>query len=180
MAVALAGLPFVLGGCGGGTADDGGDAARTPGGEPWIVVASGSATPSARPAGGGSPEPALPPVSFLPTTDSCTIGWPDQQGQVLIPMVVTPGSGSVRVQWPNRYGNTYRLTAVPQELVAGAQPEPPWQTVTTGAECEVTATIGGLEPGAAYVVWLDAPNTPRRLDGSRSLYTGRSGIVRPS
>jgi hypothetical protein len=99
---------------------------------------------------------------------------------VLIPMVVTPGAGSFTVQWPNRYGDTYRLTAVPQEIVTGEQPEPAWQTIKTGAECEVTATISGLTSGAAYIIWLDAPNTPRRLDGSRSLYSGKTKVVIPN
>jgi hypothetical protein len=178
MLAALAALPFVLGGCGGpaapGAAEDGG----TAGGEPWVVVAPGRATPSPVTKLRGTLKPALPPVSFLPTSEACKIGWPEQE-QVLIPMVVTPGAASLTVQWPNRYGDTYRVTAVPQELVSGAQPEPAWQTVTTGAECEVSATITGLESGAAYIVWLDAPNTPRRLDGSRDLYSGKSAVVIP-
>jgi hypothetical protein len=179
MVAVLAVLPFVAG-CGGTAArtdEGGGD--RTDAGEPWVVVATGSATPSAGPPVRASRKPALPPVSFLPTTGACAVGWPAQD-HVLIPMVVTPGTASLTVTWPNRYGNTYRLAAVPQDLVAGAQPEPPWQTVTTGGECEVTATIRGLTSGAAYIVWLDAPDTPRRLDGSRSLYSGRSRIVIPS
>lgn len=178
LVAALAVLPFALGGCG-GTPKATGGAAETAAGEPWVVVATGSATPTAVPRSTGRPRPALPPVSFLPTSDACQLGWPEQD-QVLIPMVVTPGAASLTVRWPNRYGNTYRLAAVPQELVSGAQPEPPWRTVTTGAECEVTATIGGLKRGAAYIVWLDAPDTPRRADGSRSLYSGRSRVVIPS
>jgi hypothetical protein len=95
-------------------------------------------------------------------------------------MIVTPGAGKLTVQWPNRYGKRYRVTAVPQEIVSGAQPEPTWQTVTTGSECTGSATISGLKSGAAYVVWLDAPDTPRGPDNSRSLYSGRSEIVKPA
>lgn len=178
----LAALPLALGGCAGSAApsttatDDAGS-----GGEPWVVVDTGSPTPSAKAAAGGSPKPGLPPVSFLPTSGApCPISWPDTIGQVLIPMVITPGAGSFSVQWPNRYGNTYRLTAVPQDLVTGAQPEPTWQTVTTGAECQASATISGLTSGKAYIVWLDAPNTPRGVDGTRSLYSGKSGVVKPN
>ena len=72
------------------------------------------------------------------------------------------------------------MTAVPQELVTGAQPEPTWQTVTTGGECTAGATISGLKSGAPYIVWLDAPDTPRGLDNSRGLYSGRSGVVKPN
>lgn len=177
---ALVLVAFALGGCGGGSATPAASATTAEGnGDPWVVVEPGKPTPSAKPPAFGTPKPALPPVSFLPTTEACKIAWPAYQGQVLIPLVVTPGSRSLTVQWPNRYGNTYRVAAVPQNLVSGAQPEPPWKTVTTGSECEVSATITGLKPGAAYMVWLDAPDTPRDVDGSRSLYTGRSGIVKP-
>jgi hypothetical protein len=48
-----------------------------------------------------------------------------------------------------------------------------------GAGCTTTATITGLTSGAAYIIWLDAPDTPRRADGSRSLYSGKSGVVKP-
>jgi hypothetical protein len=43
----------------------------------------------------------------------------------------------------------------------------------------VSATITGLTSGAAYIVWLDAPNTGRERDGTRHLYSGRSGVVYP-
>ncbi|GAA0473253.1 hypothetical protein Ade02nite_86590 [Paractinoplanes deccanensis] len=145
---------------------------------PWLSVEEGSRTPSPVVTYTGSPRPGLPPVSFLPTSSACAVPWP-QSDAVLIPIIVTPGSGSFRVQWPNQYGRTYRVTAVPQELVSGAQPEPVWQTVTTGTECTGSATISGLQSGKPYVVWLDAPDTPRRADGSRDLYSGKSGVVRP-
>jgi hypothetical protein len=177
--VALAVLPFAAVGCGApGTPSDR-ESDEPAAEEPWVVVEPGRVTPSPARKPGGSPRPALPPVSFLPTSASCKIGWPEQD-QVLIPMIVTPGIASLTVQWPNRFGNTYRVAAVPQELVSGAQPEPTWQTVTTGTECDVSATITGLKSGAAYIVWLDAPDTPRRLDGSRSLYSGRSAVVIPN
>ena len=180
-APALAVLPFLLGACGGpDSSSRGGAADETTAGEPWVVVETGSATPSPRPSAIGSPRPALPPVSFLPTGSACAMNWPDTPEAVLIPMVVTPGAGSFTVRWPNRYGNRYRITAVPQDLVSGAQPEPEWRTVTTGAECTASATISGLTPGDAYVVWLDAPDTPRRVDGSRSLYSGKTGVVYPN
>ncbi|MEU8815550.1 hypothetical protein [Actinoplanes sp. NPDC048796] len=167
---------LLLGGC--GKSDTPSTPATTPGGQPWVRVSSGSRTPSPVVTYTGSPRPGLPPVSFLPTSTACAAGWPDAD-QVLIPMIVTPGAGSFSVQWPNRFGNTYRITAVPQELVSGAQPDPVWKTITTGAECNASASITGLQSGKPYVIWLDAPNTPRGVDGSRSLYSGKSGVVRP-
>ena len=176
---ALAVLPFVAGGCGEPATRTDGPADEPATEEPWVVVAPGRRTPSPTQTPPSSPKSALPAVSFLPTSESCKIGWPEQD-QVLIPMIVTPGPASLTVRWPNRFGNTYRVTAVPQELVAGAQPEPTWHTVTTGTECDASATITGLTSGAAYIVWLDAPDTPRRLDGSRSLYSGKSAVVIPN
>ena len=178
-APAIAALPFLLGACGGAEAPTG-SAEATAAGEPWVRVETGSPTPSPGPSAKGSPRPALPPVSFLPTNSACAMAWPDTPEAVLIPMQVTAGAGSFRVQWPNRYGNRYRITAVRQDLVTGAQPEPRWQTVTTGSECTASATIGGLISGEAYVIWLDAPDTPRRVDGSRSLYSGKTGLVYPN
>jgi hypothetical protein len=145
-----------------------------------VLFESGSPTPSARGSWYTGSRPAgLPPVSFLPTDSaSCTIGWPDS-GQVLIPMNITPVAGGFKVEWPSAYGSSYRITAVPQGLVAGPQPEPSWQTVKAGAGCTVSTTIKGLKPGAPYIIWLDAPDTPRDVDGSRSLYSGKSGVVKP-
>ncbi|MGK5680458.1 hypothetical protein [Actinoplanes sp. URMC 104] len=177
-AFGLALLPFLLSACGGGTPS----AAPSPitsTGDSWVTVKPGSATPSAPARRGGSLPPALPPVSFMPLSSECANAWNEDVGMVFIPLSVTPGPRSLRVQWPNRYGKRYRVTAVPQELVSGAQPEPVWQTVTTGGECTGSATITGLVSGAPYVVWLDAPDTPRDVDNSRSLYSGRSGVVKP-
>jgi hypothetical protein len=176
----LAGLPFLLGACGGGANPTAGASpAATPGGA-WVTVVPGRATTSPSAGFSGTFPPALPPVSFLPTSSACAIPWNEEIGQVLIPMTVTPGPGSLKVQWSARYGKVYRVAAVPQEIVSGAQPEPTWQTVTTDGGCTGTATISGLKPGAAYIVWLDAPDTPRGPDNSRSLYSGRSGVVKPN
>jgi hypothetical protein len=144
----------------------------------WIVVATGSPTPSPAPSHPtGSPSPALPAVSFLPLARSCTPGW-DLSG-VLIPLTVTPGAGKLTVSWPRQWDSGYRITAVPQRLVAGYQPTPHWQTVPAGTGCTVTAAISGLKSGAPYVVWLDAPQTGAERDGSRHPYSGSSGVVYP-
>ncbi|MCY1137492.1 hypothetical protein OWR29_05730 [Actinoplanes sp. Pm04-4] len=175
----LAVLPFLLGSCGGSSPSTSASPAATPG-PAWVTVQPGNATSSPATKFSGTFPPALPPVSFLPQSSACAIAWNEDIGQVLIPMTVTPGAGSLKVQWPARYGNVYRLAAVPQEIVSGAQPEPKWQTVTTDGGCTGTATLSGLKSGAAYIVWLDAPDTPRGPDNSRSLYSGRSGVVKPN
>jgi len=178
-ALALAVLPLWLTGCG-GTPSPTASSSPTPTAGPWVLFDSGSPTPSARRSWYTGSRPAgLPPVSYLPTDSaSCTIGWPDS-GQVLIPMNITPVAGGFKIEWPSAYGSYYRITAVPQGLVAGPQPEPSWATVNAGSGCTVTTTITGLTSGAPYIIWLDAPDTPRGADGARSLYSGKSGVVKP-
>jgi hypothetical protein len=144
---------------------------------PWLIFASGNPAPTAASPAAVTPSTTLP-WSPLPSATTCAISWPTDQ-QVFIPMIVTPGAGSLTVQWPSQYGPNYRVAAVDQKLVTGTQPPPTWLNVKAGPGCTVTATLTGLISGNPYVVWLDAPDTPHGLDNSRSLYSGRSAVVRP-
>ena len=181
---ALLAVPFALAGCAalglGTTPRLSASPTPTPiSGAPWMIYASGSATPTAGARRGtGTPSPALPPVSFLPIDPACAQQW--LINEVLIPIQVTPGRGSLTVTWPRQRDSDYRLAAVPQPLIAGKQPVFAWQKVGVGTACTVTATITGLKSGKPYVVWLDAPNTGHERDGARHPYTGRSGIVYPT
>jgi hypothetical protein len=145
---------------------------------PWLIYASGDPSPSATPPMSANPSATAVPFTPLPSVTTCAIAWPTDE-QVLIPLIVTPGVRRLTVQWPAGYGPNYRVAAVDQKLVTGTQPPPTWVNVNAGAGCTVTATLTGLISGNPYVVWLDAPNTPHKLDNSRSLYSGRSGVVRP-
>lgn len=182
--LALAALPLALGGCGvlgldtsPGTPRPSPSASPNPD-DPWIVTAPGSATPSPSASRGvGTPRPGLPPVSFLPVDRSCPQRW--LAGEVLIPVTVVPAKGSFTVTWPRQYASNYRITAVPQPLRSGNQPSYPWQDVAPTTGCTVSATIRGLTSGTPYVIWLDAPNSGYDRDGTRHLYSGRSGIVIP-
>jgi hypothetical protein len=178
----LLALPIALGGCGmlgSSAAGPGAAASATPiaGGGDWIVVATGSATPSAVPTFTGSRAPVLPPVSFLPVEPGCAKDW--TVSPPLIPLEVVPGAGRLTVTWPRQYDSDYRITAVKQPLISGSQPDYTWQNVAAGTGCTVTATISGLQKGVPYIVWLDAPNTGHERDGTRHPYSGRSGVVYP-
>lgn len=177
----LLALPVVLGGCGVlglGSATPGASASPTPApGADWIVVASGSATPSPQPSYPGSRSPALPPVSFLPLGTPCAQDW--DASRVLIPLHVEAGAGTLKVSWPRQADSDYRITAVKQTLVSGSQPPYTWQYVPAGSGCMVTATIKGLAAATPYVVWLDAMNPGHERDGTRRPYSGRSGVVYP-
>jgi hypothetical protein len=144
----------------------------------WIVSAAGSATPSPVPSRGtGTYKPALPAVSFLPVHAECART--SRIDEVLIPITVTPGAGSLTVTWARQYDSNYRITAVAQPLVSGKQPNHTWQNVAAASGCGVSATISGLKSGTPYVVWLDAPRTGYERDGTRHPYSGRSGVVYP-
>lgn len=144
----------------------------------WVVTASGSPTPSPTPTvPTGTRTPGLPPVSFLPMESGCATTW--TADPVLVPLTVTPGAGSLTVTWPRQYASGYRITAVPQPLVAGGAQDYTWQPVAAGSGCTVTATIRGLQAGTPYVVWLDAPDTGHERDGTRHPYSGKSGVVYP-
>jgi hypothetical protein len=179
----LLALPIALSGCGalglGSAKDTPGSAAEaTPAaGDDWIVVASGSATPSPVPTRGRSRPPVLPPVSFLPVAPGCEKTW--KVLPPLIPIQVVPGIGKLTVTWPRQSDSAYRITAVKQPLITGNQPDHTWQNVPAATGCTVTATISGLKKGVPYIVWLDAPDSGHERDGTRHPYSGRSGVVYP-
>jgi hypothetical protein len=104
------------------------------------------------------PTPLVPhgvPLETTPPPAVCGgYGSPRQ-----IPPGVTPGAGSATVSWQadgHEEVQGYRVTAVGQQLVAGAQPPPPQATAAQRPDCgEVTVTLAGLTPGAPYVFWLE-------------------------
>jgi hypothetical protein len=178
--IALAAASLSLGGCAAFGLDDpaAGDSTTAAEGRQWIVVDAGKATPSpGETTGKAVPTPEVS-LSMPAPDPSCTKLWPRTE-PVMIPVEVRPGAGSLTVEWPTQGLSDYRVTAVPQPLVVGAQPEPEWIPVPPGKGCSVSYTITGLIPGGAYIVWLDAPNTGRELDGTRRLYSGRSNVVYP-
>ena len=187
-------LPLVLtavslaaGGCGvlgldSTTTGSGSSTATKAPGPSWLVQAAGSPTPSSGPSGPRGYRPALPPVSFPPALPpGCADAMPDNwtTDPVLIPLTITPGSGSLTVSWPRQYDSSYRITAVPQPLLSGNQPAYTWQNVAAGTGCTVTATVSGLRSGKPYVIWLDAPTSGYERDGTRHPYAGESGVVYP-
>jgi len=76
-----------------------------------------------------------------------------------IPPAVTPGVGTATLRWMADGSDAvrgYRVQAVSQQLVAGAQPAPPQQLVAQRDDCgEVSTTMVGLTSGAHYVFWLE-------------------------
>jgi hypothetical protein len=186
-------VPVLLAGCsaipGWPTATDPtADTAGPPDGPRWVVVSQG-ATPSASPTRRVTPSPT-PSTGFLPLRTSpppvrtpqpyCTAF--QRQGQIN-GLTATPGVGSASASWYNPAGRTlvsYRLTAIPQHLVAGRQAELVWQTITPDPTCGImTASVTGLQRGMPYILSLDAVDVRKNVDGDVGSTVGRSGVFYP-
>jgi hypothetical protein len=146
-------------------------------GASWMLIQQGTATPTASPTRGVPLVTATPGAGFVRGAAGCPADWSGEQ--VLIPLTVTTGVRSVTATWPRRGAGAYRIAAVPQKLVSGSQPAVVWHDVPAVGGCTATATISGLTSKAAYIVWLDAPNTGTWRDGDPHPYHGRSGVIHP-
>jgi hypothetical protein len=177
--IALA-VPLPLAGCGAlglGSAAPSPSAAATRPGNSWVIVQGGTVVASATPTRGTASPSATPGLHLGSAAPGCPADWSGDA--VDIPLTVTVGTGSVTVTWPRQRDSSYRITAVPQNLVAGGQPAPVWTPVAAGSGCTVTSTIRGLTSGKPYIVWLDAPAAGFQLDGTANPRSGRSAVVYP-
>ncbi|MEV6347036.1 hypothetical protein [Actinoplanes sp. NPDC051851] len=177
-AITLLGLSLVAGGCSSGSGTPSSTASPTTG-STWSVIAQGSATPSPTPSMVSGLPAAAVSASLPSASPTCSTQVFTRDTSVMIALKVTVGTGSVKVEWPTQYDSDYRVAAVPQQLVSGAQPEPAWKSVAAGTGCTVSATLTGLTAGAPYIVWLEALHSGYELDGTRHLYSGRSGVIYP-
>jgi hypothetical protein len=178
--LALALLPAIAGcsALGLGSATPATPATSAPGtGNSWVVVQGGRA-PSPGPSIGAASPSASPSALLGSAAPGCPAD--GTTGSVMIPMTVTVGTGSLTATWPSQHGSDFRIAAVPQRLVSGVQPAVAWQHVAAGSGCTVTATVGGLTSGKAYILWLDAPNAGTERDGTPHPYSGRTGVLYPN
>jgi hypothetical protein len=92
-----------------------------------------------------------------------------------------PGAGTATISWmadghPEVRG--YRVSAVSQRLVTGAQPAAPQQTVAQPAGClPLTVTMTGLTPGEPYVFWMEEQTLDSRTGAVRFVQVGTSEAV---
>jgi hypothetical protein len=93
----------------------------------------------------------------------------------------TPGAGSATVSWladAREEVLSYRVSAVSQELVLGEQPGPLPVVVAKPATCsELTATVPGLVPGDAYVIWMEEEVRSPSTGVARMVHVGTSDPV---
>src|SRR3954471_13027005 len=161
---------LVLTGCGPGDADvqtTAATAAASAGS--WFLSSGGTATPTTEP-------PFVQLAPSIPRPGEFTVPRPvpygvapdtsppaDPCNGATTPRRINPGAvagaGSATVSWAAGKPTEvlgYRLQAVSQTLVTGAQPATVQQTVGQVAGCgTVTATLTGLTSGDHYVLWLE-------------------------
>ncbi|MBM2621489.1 fibronectin type III domain-containing protein [Actinoplanes sp. LDG1-06] len=176
---------LLLGGCG---KDAKTDATEQPAGKSWVVVTSGSATPSAGPGRAtGAPSPF--PSGFLPlpsTTPAATptgsYSCPPVKNQIINGADATAATTSGTVTWYNPATADlveYRITAISQDAMLGNQRDIGWTVVTPGADCGyMTATIVGLDRNTRYVFSVDAVSSRSDSDGTYAKTVARSQVVK--
>ncbi|MGY1594991.1 hypothetical protein ACI79D_23705 [Geodermatophilus sp. SYSU D00708] len=122
------------------------------------VIATGPAPVAPRGVDLDVPHPVVPrgkPMETEPPPATCgSNAYPRR----ILPTVV-PGPGTATLTWPADSDDDvqrYRVQAVSQRLVPGAQAEPPTQVAAQVEGCEqVTVRFAGLERGGTYVFWLE-------------------------
>jgi hypothetical protein len=97
-------------------------------------------------------------------------------------LTVVERSGTATVRWRDVGGANvaaYRLTAIPQTLVSGRQPDLVWRTITPSRPCtDMSASMTGLKRGAPYVMSLEVVLRHSTLAGTRSATIARSTVFR--
>jgi hypothetical protein len=187
-------VPALLSGCGAlGLSSSGGRSGATvtpsPTGSSWIVVAQGSATPSAAPSAvAASPTPA-PTGGFLPLSPPRPAGTPVVTcspntfnfSKIALADVVASTTSAV-VSWYNVGGynlKQFRLTAISQDLKHGGQRDVGFFVVAPTTPCgQMSATVNGLDRKTGYVFSVDAVVLRRSGDGTHAATVARSHVIR--
>ncbi|GID92723.1 hypothetical protein ACFQFC_33655 [Amorphoplanes digitatis] len=189
----LLALPLLLSGCAMFTASKGGNGAASDdsvvtGGDQWLIVSKGSATPSPKPSSSGvRPTPTatsgfipLPPATPRPKpTATCARDTP--HFDKINALEVQPGTTSAKVRWYNVGGYNlveYRVTAINQDLGVGRQIAVGTVVVKPANPCGyLTATLPKLLRKTSYVFSVDAVVTRRSGDGTHAATVFRSSVV---
>jgi len=187
-ALLLPATALLLGAC---ASSSGGAVTATPtsSGSPWIVSYTGSATPSPVPSGSFAPRTPFT-TGFLPVSSVHAVPAPNRSAActgnkfnagTINGAGVVPGATSATVSWFNPGGSDlveYRITAISQDLAAGAQRDVGWTVVTPGAACgEISAPVTGLDRRTRYVFSVDAVFRRSGTDGTTAATVARSGVV---
>jgi hypothetical protein len=182
-------LPLLLLGCSSSSSSTRpGDEETAAAGRNWIVVDGGTPTPSPTdPVGKASPTPSttlppLPTISPWPSGTPSSTCTPIQRIKKIDGLEVTPASTSAVVTWYHPGGANivdYRVTAINQNLITGAQKEVGW-TRSAPATCgDVSATVTGLDPQTPYTFVVDVvlKRDNFSLEGVYTQTIARSGVI---
>jgi hypothetical protein len=190
---ALALGPALLSGCGvlglsssGGSA--GAAATASPSGPAWIVVAQGSATPSAVPSHpAASPTPTaasgfLALAAPTPTGTPTVVCSPNTFNFSRVAAAsARPSATTAVVSWYNVGGSNlkeFRLTAISQDLKIGKQRDVGFVTVAPRTPCgQMSASITGLDRKTGYVFSVDAVVLRHSGDGTYAATVARSPVI---
>ncbi|WP_181428925.1 hypothetical protein, partial [Modestobacter versicolor] len=118
------------------------------------------------------------PPTYRQRPDAC--GGGGTTPRRMVPGVV-PGRGQATLDWmadarPEVLG--YRVQAVSQQLVGGAQPAPVVQAAAQPEGCvPVSVTVTGLTSGAYYVFWLEEEVTSASTGVTRLVQVGTTAAV---
>jgi hypothetical protein len=146
-----------------------------------VTVAPASVAPGAVHV--GTRMPAVATALSLPSPARYVAPCPSYPLPKQIPVHVSPGSGSALVSWVSDGDGTvrsYRVSAISQRLVAGAQPAAPSITTARGVGCGPRGvSFSGLRHGTAYVFWVEE-GSPDPAGGLRFWMVGQStGVLVP-
>ena len=157
------------------------------GGNEWLVVAQGSATPSPQPSSGAAPTPTATTGGFLPLAPavrpipSATCAGDTPHFNKIGALTVVPGTTSAVVSWYNVGGYNvveFRITAISQDPVYGEQRDVGWVTVKADNPCgTLKATVPNLDRKTGYVFSVDAVVVRRSGDGTHAGTIFRSSVV---
>lgn len=159
---------------------------------PWTNPAPFAAAPLAAGPGLQVPQPPRPvpvgtrvvpfaPVGIQPTLAPPTSSCGDYGNPRRIIPGAVPGAGSATLSW-QADGHSgvqgYRVSAVSQRLVPGAQPPPVQQTIAQAVGCrQVSVTVTGLTTGVPYVFWLEEQSLDSSVNVVRYVQVGESSAV---
>lgn len=160
---------------------------KVTGGNEWLIVAPGSATPSPRPSSGAAPAPTATTGGFLPLvavvrpTPSATCAGDTPRFSKINALTVVPGTTSAVVSWYNVGGYNlveFRITATSQDLLYGEQRDVGWVTIKAANPCGyLKVTVPNLDRKTGYVFTVDAVVVRRSGDGTHAATIFRSSVV---
>jgi fibronectin type III domain protein len=157
----------------------------------WVVLVSGSATPSPTstyrsPSPSATAGAAHAATTTGPTTTPSATACADSEVDLknINGATVTTTATTGTVTWYNPGGANlveYRVTAISQDVANGQQRDVGWTVVTPTTSCGyLSATVTGLDSKTRYLFSVDAVTTRLGMEGTRAATVARSAVTATS